>query len=86
MWMINGGSETLMSPQQLVDCSSAYRNDGCDGGWYFYAYDYLEDYKLMTEDSYPYRGIDQTCQYDESDGVTNVTSYLWCSHTDCSLD
>ena len=74
-WMINGGDETIMAPQQLVDCSWAEGNNGCNGGWYFWAYDYLKGAKLQTESSYPYTARDGTCSYDESDGVTNVSSY-----------
>ena len=86
MWMIAGNSETLMSPQQLVDCSGAYYNEGCNGGWYFWAYDYLKVNKEMTEASYPYKGVDQTCQYDESDGVTYVSSYGSTSGTSANLN
>ena len=75
MWLISGKSETLMSPQQIVDCTVAYHNDGCNGGWYFYAYDYLKTHKLMTEASYPYMGKMTLCQYDKSDGVTRVRAY-----------
>ena len=75
MWLISGKSETLMSPQQIVDCTVAYNNDGCNGGWYFYAYDYLKTHKLMTEYSYPYMGEMTLCQYDKSDGVTRVRAY-----------
>ena len=86
MWMIAGNDETLFSPQQLVDCSKGYYNDGCDGGWYFWAYDYLKDYKQMTEADYPYKGVDQTCQYDAEKGKTNVSSYGQAHGTSAILD
>ena len=70
-----GGAETIMAPQQLVDCSWAEGNNGCSGGWYYWAYDYLKDAKLMTESSYPYTATDGTCSYNEADGVTTVSSY-----------
>lgn len=48
---------------------------GCNGGWYFWSYDWLKDNKTMREADYPYTAKDGTCRYDESKGVTNVSSY-----------
>jgi len=59
LWMIAGNPETIMAPQQLVDCDPT--SDGCNGGWYFWAYDYLKDHALMKESDYPYHAVDQTC-------------------------
>ena len=75
MWMIAGNGPTIMAPQQLVDCSGDYYNEGCNGGWYFWAYDYLKTHSLMKESDYPYTALDGTCAYDESKGVTEVSSY-----------
>ena len=75
MWMIAGNGPTIMAPQQLVDCSGDYYNEGCSGGWYFWAYDYLKTHSLMKESDYPYTALDGTCAYDESKGVTEVSSY-----------
>lgn len=67
------------SPQQLISCSSAYGNGGCDGGWYYYAWNYLQNYNLETEAAYPYSngsmryGITGTCTYVANDGPTTVT-------------
>jgi len=69
------GDMTIMSPQQLVDCSKDYGNNGCNGGFYFWAYDYLATAKLETEADYPYTAKDGACVYDESKGVTGVSSY-----------
>ena len=50
-------------------------NEGCNGGWYYWAYDWLKDNKTMLEADYPYTAKDGTCTYDASKGVTGVSSY-----------
>lgn len=48
------GQTVLLSEQQLVDCSGAYGNHGCNGGWVPAAFMYARDHGLKTEDQYPY--------------------------------
>lgn len=64
---IKDGTLESLSEQQLVDCSTAYGNNGCGGGWYFWSYDYLiggGNTKYMeTEANYKYTGRDGTCKY-----------------------
>lgn len=53
----------LLSEQQLVDCEPQYR--GCDGGWYWSAWDYLKggsEYDYY----YPYTGNYGTCRFDRN--------------------
>lgn len=44
------------SEQQLVDCSSAYGNQGCNGGWMHWCYDYTNVNGITTDAKYPYVG------------------------------
>jgi len=53
-WIIAGNEEEIMSTQELVDCSSSTGNEGCGGGWYFWAYDWLKTNLIMRESDYPY--------------------------------
>jgi len=52
-----------MSEQELVDCASSTGNQGCSGGWYFWAYDWLKTNYTMKESDYAYRGVGGNCQY-----------------------
>jgi hypothetical protein len=49
---------------------------GCGGGYMTNAFKYLADHKAMLYEDYPYTGKAGTCQYDESKGVTKVSSYV----------
>jgi len=76
-WAIAGNTLTSLSEQQLVSCSWRLGNLGCGGGIYQQAWKYLTNHKSMTEESYPYTAQSdfQECFYNESDGVTFVSSF-----------
>ena len=49
-----------MSEQELVDCTRSYGNYGCNGGWWYNAFDYVkQEGGLCLESAYPYTGIPQ---------------------------
>jgi len=80
-YAIKTGVLTSLSEQQLVDCSGSYGNYGCDGGWYYYAWNYAAaNGGLCTEANYPYVGVDQTCKtscgtkYNVPSTYTSVTA------------
>jgi len=53
-------SKTLLSEQELVDCSTV--NAGCEGGNMEYAFDYIRQNGLSSEEDYRYTAQDGTCK------------------------
>ena len=70
--------DSLYAEQELVDCDT--QSHGCNGGWMDFAFEYLQSHYFCTEDSYPYKAVDQTCSYSEDkcsgpedDSYTDIT-------------
>ncbi|RXN09554.1 cathepsin S-like protein [Labeo rohita] len=65
-----------LSPQNLVDCAPSYQNKGCDGGWINEAFNYvIKNGGIDSESSYPYKGVQGPCRYDQSKRAAKCTSY-----------
>nr|ADM53740.1 cathepsin L1 precursor [Lepeophtheirus salmonis] len=69
------------SEQQLVDCSSDFRNEGCNGGWMDNAFKYLIANKgIATEDTYPYTATDGVCVYNKTMAAGRISSFKDVKH------
>nr|XP_023024669.1 cathepsin L-like proteinase [Leptinotarsa decemlineata] len=65
-----------LSEQQLLDCSGSYGNGDCDeGGIMSAAFEYVRDYGIEAEESYPYKSIETVCQYDASKTILKIKGY-----------
>lgn len=50
------GKLISLSEQQLVDCTrTKHGNDGCNGGYMYTAFKYLENHTIEPEIAYPYQ-------------------------------
>lgn len=73
-WAIKNNRLYNLSEQQVVDCSTNYGNNGCNGGSMVDSFKYIIENGLCNNESYPYIGIMNQCNT-SCNKIVNINSY-----------
>lgn len=74
----------VLSEQQLVDCSSSYGNNGCNGGLMDNAFKYLIAVGGQELNSdYPYTAVNGSCKFAAGKIAENINNYQDVTQNSC---
>jgi C1A family cysteine protease len=75
LYFIKKGTLVKFSKQQLLDCTSSYGNQGCNGGLMDNCFKYTQAKGIEKDTDYPYKGKVGTCAYSAAKAVYKNTAY-----------
>lgn len=64
-----------LSEQELVDCSTSYGNNGCQGGSMDNGFNYIIENSLCSNITYPYNAQNNICSNNTCDKVAKIKNY-----------
>ena len=70
---VANGKLISLSEQQLVDCDP--KSNGCGGGEMYYAFEYVANKGICTEEEYPYHAKDEDCKDDKCTAAIHIQGY-----------
>jgi len=80
------GSLVSLSEQNLVDCSGAEGNQGCNGGLMDSAFQYIiKNHGIDTEASYPYHAVDSNCKFNAANIGATISGFTDVGQSESSL-
>ncbi|KAL5263218.1 hypothetical protein ACHWQZ_G008561 [Mnemiopsis leidyi] len=87
-WFLKKGSLVSLSEQQIVDCSTDYGNQGCDGGLMTWSFMYIMYAGgIDTEEAYPYEAEQNWgCSYDINNVGAKVQNYQNVGQSESDLE
>lgn len=84
IWKIAGNTLQNLAEQQMVDCSTSFGNQGCNGGLMDNAFKYIISVKGQEPtSSYPYTAVQGTCRFSATKIVSKISGYSDVPKNNC---